>query len=326
MIKLFVMNSKEIVRWIHEKGRNYNLFVLDENDYHDDDDENGAQDPAIVLKRQKYATWLYVLLVFISLYVLFYLTLITLHSQTITVSSITRNRFEQLYTDHVETLSCPCSTIAVTHKNFISSNITFHPVCSSVFVSEQWIQALYLVNASDYGPADFRATAKSQFQLLADLCSMSMNTVLQTQQDFDDDEITTINVLPEDQIQAEMSVAIDVVKSSISTQIVSFINYVRVYVRANFIGSALNTNIMFSSYLPYDQYMATQYIIYQLQTQYTPDTSVYPTTIDTMMCGSQNPTTPTAFFPILNTTKVYDRAMWTKPATNSTLVNGFFTG
>ena len=62
-MKLFVMESKKIVRWIHEKGRNYNLFVLDENDYHDDD-ENDAQDPAIVLKQQKYATWLYVLLVF----------------------------------------------------------------------------------------------------------------------------------------------------------------------------------------------------------------------------------------------------------------------
>ena len=45
-----------------------------------------------------------------------------------------------------------------------------------------------------------------------------------------------------------------------------------------------------------------------------------------MMCGSQNPTTPTVFLPLLNTTKVYDHAVWTKPATNSTLVNGFFTG
>ncbi|CAF1666923.1 unnamed protein product, partial [Adineta ricciae] len=70
---------------------------------------------------------------------------------------------------------------------------------------------------------------------------------------------------------------------------------------------------------------ATQYIIYQLQTQYMPDTSLYLTTIDTIMCGSQHPTTPTAFFPILNTIKVYDHAMWTKPATNSTLVNGFLT-
>ncbi|CAF0953174.1 unnamed protein product [Adineta ricciae] len=316
------MGPTVFYRWIYEKGRNYNLFALDENDYHENnDDENEVQDSATVLKQQKYATWLYVLLIFMSLYVLFYLTLMTSHSQTTTVPSITRDHFEQLYQDHSETLVCPCSTIELPHKNFITSNITFHAFCSSVFVSRQWIERLYLVNASDYGPADFRATAKSQFQLLADLCSMSMNTVLQTQQDFDNDEFTSINLLPEDQVQSEMNVAIDMIKSSISTQIVSFVNYVRVYVRGNFIVSSLNTNLMLSTYLT-----GTQYLIYQLQTQFTPDSSIFTTTTSSLMCSSQNPTTPTGFFPNLATTAAFTRAGWTVPAANSTLVNGFFTG
>ncbi|UJR19296.1 hypothetical protein I4U23_022425 [Adineta vaga] len=38
----------------------YNLFMFEENDYEDDDDR--FQDPAIVLKQQKYKTWLYVVL------------------------------------------------------------------------------------------------------------------------------------------------------------------------------------------------------------------------------------------------------------------------
>ncbi|CAF1621173.1 unnamed protein product, partial [Adineta ricciae] len=327
-----MMNHNVIFRWIYERGKNYNLFILDENDYHDDDDdEQEIQDPEVLLKQQKYATWLYVLLLLVSLYVLFYLTLMTLYSQTITVSPITRSRFEHLHVDHAKTLSCPCSKTAIPHRNFISNNITFHPVCSSVFVSEPWIEALYLVNASDYGPADFRATAKSQvskcvderdwFQLLADLCSISKGSVNQTQMDFDDDEYTTTQLFPQEQVQSESNVAVDVIQNAIYTQIVSFLNYIRAYGRSSYIVSALNTNTMFSTYLT-----NAQYNVYQIQTQYTADTSVYVISVDSVLCSIQNPTTPTGFFPNLATTAVFVRSVWTKPAANSTLVNGFFTG
>ncbi|UJR29659.1 hypothetical protein I4U23_017207 [Adineta vaga] len=302
---------------------NYNLFIREENDYHDDDNE--IDDPEINLKQEKYATWLYVLLLFISLYILFYLTLMTLHSQTITISPITQNRFEELYHDYGETLSCPCSTISVSHKNFISNNIKFHPICSSIFVSKEWIEALYLINASDYGPTDFRATAKSQFQLLADLCSISKGTVSQAEKDFNTDEFITIHLLSQEQVQSEVNVAMNTIKSSISTQIISFLNYIRVYVRANVIISALNTNIMFSTYVPYVQYQITQYIYLSITSTVYSDMSIYSSSVDTMMCGSQNPITPTGFFPERNTTKIFERTAWANPARNSTLVNGFFT-
>ena len=45
---------------------------------------------------------------------------------------------------------------------FVSNTISFHPVCSSVFVTKQWIEALYLHNASAYFIMDFRTTASSQ--------------------------------------------------------------------------------------------------------------------------------------------------------------------
>ena len=57
-----MMNHNMIFRWVYERAKNYNLFVLDENDYHDDGDEQEVQDPEVLLKQQKHATWLYVLL------------------------------------------------------------------------------------------------------------------------------------------------------------------------------------------------------------------------------------------------------------------------
>ncbi len=110
----------------------------------------------------------------VSLYVLFYVTLMKPQSRTIIISDITPLIFNQLNLEHAETLSCPCSTISMPYKTFVSNTITFHPVCSSIFVSQQWIQALYLPNARVYPPLDFRATASSQVNqhwLLKKLCS-----------------------------------------------------------------------------------------------------------------------------------------------------------
>ena len=61
------MQSSYFLQWLHGKIHNYNLFVPDENDYDDDDDE--TQDPSIIVKQQKYATRLYIPL-FISKYII----------------------------------------------------------------------------------------------------------------------------------------------------------------------------------------------------------------------------------------------------------------
>jgi hypothetical protein len=53
-----MMNPQALFRWMNKRIRNYNLFIMDE----DDDGDNEQADPATVIKRQKYSTWLYVLL------------------------------------------------------------------------------------------------------------------------------------------------------------------------------------------------------------------------------------------------------------------------
>ena len=149
---------KSIFQSLYSQASDYNLFISDENDY--DDDE--SRDPATVVKYQKYTTRLYIVLLLVCMYVLFYANIMNFQARTIVVNNIDSNKFEKLYSEHGDTLSCPCSTIAISYEQFVSNTIQFHPVCSSFFVSKTWIDALYIFNRTAYDVGDFRKTASSQ--------------------------------------------------------------------------------------------------------------------------------------------------------------------
>lgn len=98
----------------------------------------------------------------VCLYMLFYATMLTTGSKTVAVSSVTPDLFKELIVEYGQSLSCPCETITIPYKNLLFNNVAMHPVCSSVFVDEKWIEGLYFANASLYGVWDFRTTAFHQ--------------------------------------------------------------------------------------------------------------------------------------------------------------------
>lgn len=104
--------------------------------------------------------------VLVSLYVVFYIALVKPQSRTMTISNVTSDRLKKLQLEHSTPLSCPCSKISVPYKAFVSNTIKFHPVCTSFFVSQQWIEALYRSDASAFNALDFRKTAYSQVNKL----------------------------------------------------------------------------------------------------------------------------------------------------------------
>ncbi|CAF1679612.1 unnamed protein product, partial [Adineta ricciae] len=143
------MTIKSLFFWLLEHIYHYNAFIPDEIDYDDDDDnDDAAKDPGIILKHQLYSTRLYIPLLITILYILTFIAVISPQDRLITVSNITPTLFNQLSLEHADTLSCPCSNITMPYKAFVSHIIYFHPVCSSVYVSKEWIQALYLTYAS----------------------------------------------------------------------------------------------------------------------------------------------------------------------------------
>lgn len=59
-------------------------------------------------------------------------------------------------------LVCPCSSITIPYRDYLSNEIEFDPICSSLFVENDWVHSFYLVNASDYQTADFRSVVHAQ--------------------------------------------------------------------------------------------------------------------------------------------------------------------
>ncbi|CAF4303886.1 unnamed protein product, partial [Adineta steineri] len=157
---VLTMRMRNFISWFHDYVHNYNLFIPDEDHYEDENDQ--SVDPTICVKQQKHSTWLYVFLFIISLYVLFFIALLSPTSRIVTISNLTPSLFDQLHREHGETLSCPCSTITIPYNTFVTNNVSFHPVCSSVFVSRDWIEGFYLPVANAYLLDDFRTTAFSQ--------------------------------------------------------------------------------------------------------------------------------------------------------------------
>ncbi|CAF1200612.1 unnamed protein product [Adineta ricciae] len=235
---------KFLCKWICDQICEYNLFASET----DENSEPGIS--AAKIKREKYATWLYVLLVLVSLYVIFYIALLQSNPQMITIADISPSSFRKLRVQHPETLSCRCSNSTIRYSTFISNEIDFHPICSSIFVTERWIRAFYVLVVYHDHDENFDTTAYSQLRLLASLCILSREVVLQSQSDFDNRELITIELHTEDQLESKTNTTIEQFKNSTITQIISIIDFLRIITHANHFISALRTNLRATLSIP----------------------------------------------------------------------------
>ncbi|CAF3904501.1 unnamed protein product [Adineta steineri] len=287
--------------------------MLEEHEY--DDDNDAVLDPATVRKHQKYKTRLYVVLLAVCLYILFYVTLIKTESKTIMISNVTPDNFKKLYFEHDQTLSCPCSTIAIPYQNFTSSNVTMHSVCSSIFIRPEWIKGLYFSNASQYGAWDFRTTAYSQFELLSSFCSLSKEIISQTEIDINNNELVTLYLLSQEQIELTINGTIDLLKKSASFQMITYLNYSRNTIQTNYLVSALNTNLIIKTKRPLG-FIDTD----ADQVSYSVDRG------PNKLCSTERILVDAALSQVIYELIETIRRSKLNPMPNSTIVKGFFTG
>ncbi|CAF0805220.1 unnamed protein product [Adineta steineri] len=244
-------------------------------------------------------------------------------SRIVTISNITPSLFDQLHHEHGETLSCPCSTITIPYNIFVTNNVSFHPVCSSVFVSREWIEGFYLPIANAYLVDDFRTTAFSQFELLAALCSISEDAVSQALLDIQNNQLVTAELLEEEDIKSQVEAMVDLIKTTAHVQVTSFLQFVQVMYRSNALVSAFGTNAVVQIGT-YKAYITSTY-------QINPNDTDHVGSND-LSCTETSAVVPAVFYTQPLDTSVFDHSNWpiyidpTGYSLISASVDGFFGG
>ena len=97
-----------------------------------------------VLRTQRISTRLFLLLLVQSLIVLLIYTATVTVLKTFIVSNPSLDQYKQLYAQYPSTLACPCRQASIQYKSFVSMNYTLHDVCTSVYVTKEWITFIAL--------------------------------------------------------------------------------------------------------------------------------------------------------------------------------------
>jgi hypothetical protein len=154
--------------------------------------------------------------------------------------------YEALLKQNVSSLSCPCSHVTIPYGNVTSTTIDYHPVCSSVFVSDDWINHLFSPDIGRMYQADFRASASSLFRLLATFCSQANRSVHDGLEDFHTETLLTPYVLSPDSFEVQVQVKSRFLRLSIANSVRRLLQIVRSTTHANGLLTALQTSKIFS--------------------------------------------------------------------------------
>jgi hypothetical protein len=144
--------------------------------------------------------------------------------------------------------------------------------------------------------------------------------------DFNNNQLVTIKLLRENEVQSDSDGNVQIVKSSTPVQVTLPLNFLQITTRSNSLNSALNTNVIVnivqSLGLP---------IVDMYATCYSSTGAFTPTTYPGLPCYMVTATTPAGFYSLLPYISANNHQYWPYypvsfvPSPSAT-VNGFFGG
>jgi hypothetical protein len=132
-------------------------------------------------------------------------------STPVIVNSPTYNEYLDLYDKYEQSLECPCSSIAVPYSSFMEINISFHQICSSVYVGSVWPRIIYssiswqLVKS----PFDFRTIGPQIFQIIASFCQLANDSIKNGLISYSSQQLISNNIIQKNIFSRQTNASLD---------------------------------------------------------------------------------------------------------------------
>jgi hypothetical protein len=165
-------------------------------------------------------------------------------THTIIINTPSLSVYLSHYEKYAETLTCPCSNLAIAQQEFISLSPTFHQICESDFVKSNWLS--YLNAASTYRlSSDFRVTGGVLFQILTSFCHLAQDAINKSLPEFYSTRFISTNVVSEELLNNQIQSNIEFYLLTTANEFVSSFDFVRNATFVNGLVSGLLTNFDF---------------------------------------------------------------------------------
>ncbi|CAF0795480.1 unnamed protein product [Adineta steineri] len=148
------------------------MFLLNVN-FFSDSDENSEWH----LYGQRLSTRFFIISQIIAFFILILYASTYSVTKTITINRPSIDVYFTLQDKYSQTLTCPCSSTANEHSQFISFQPTLHPVCHSDFITDNWTNYLIAKSMDGIGSLDFRFSNTAFFPTILSFCQLSLKTI-----------------------------------------------------------------------------------------------------------------------------------------------------
>ncbi|CAF0795269.1 unnamed protein product [Adineta steineri] len=160
---------------------------------------NTASEDETIIQNERRSTRLYLVLLVISMIAFLVYYSAALYTEDVFIPSPSLDEYDRIQKE--ASLQCPCTNIAVKYEVFAEVVPTYHQLCESALVSDEWINRLFHLYEQSWNnstPIDFRRIGVFQFQTLRSLCLLASDTINRNLQSFKyTDFVQSLLVSPE---------------------------------------------------------------------------------------------------------------------------------
>ena len=211
--------------------------------------DDAAPRTAATTFREMLLTRLFFVLLTISTIASGFYTLLVRQSELITIENPSLSTYQQLYSDHADTLQCSCARQSISYGSFLNVTFDLHQVCFSDLVSTPWLNYLESFDPvalpswiDSFSTQDFRTMGNSYFQLLAAFCSLTKGNIADAQSSFSSIQLVNARMLPSllfiQQTDAIMASYVDSTRNDFQRTVA----WIRFVFTGSYLVTGVNTN------------------------------------------------------------------------------------